>query len=406
MLTTMSAVLNGDLSFTVPQGLPGYKYLEPAWGTESNLQRTKSESNFDFGMLSLASDDDSTRFPRNMPMYPAMFSTPEQYPTRGSDFEGGLFSGNLARTSRREDEFPWKGQRDDKRKRFLEIGVYKLRDLPTPEVAEAIEVLERIKTSCQKNSDACKELKETEKEGVWRLLAETVDGRIKSLSKCMEGGSDRAIGGELVSNLFSYYESIGDVQMLATMFCVLSGGVRSTIQPSSTRLLPPDNDAKYDAYIKKYAELLYAWDLLSVRAEVRKHLRHFPRQPKTELTGESPSHAMRHFGNNEMSAEETANANGGDDEESPGVSIVIQCPGCDVEMDLNKQGNYCQTCQDFPFRCSLCDNAVRGQFTYCSYCKHGGHLDHMTDWFVSYSKCPTGCGCKCKLANVTTTILE
>jgi len=327
-----------------------------------------------------------------------MFSSPD-YPAQ---WDGGLYGQtNLPRNSRREDEFSWKGSRDEKRKRLLELGVYKLREMPTPEVAEAIEVLERIKSCCQKNADACKAPNETEKEGVWRLLADTVDGRIKHLSKSMEGGSDRAFGTELISNLFSYYERLGDVQMLATMFCVLSGGVRSTIQPSHTRLLPPGHDEKYDAYIKKYGEVLYAWDLLSIRAEVRKHLRRFPERQKPELTGDSASYAMRlPYGNETaLSAEETADAG-----KAPGVSIVIQCPGCDEEMDLTTQGNYCQKCQDFPFRCSLCDNAVRGQFTFCSYCKHGGHLDHMTEWFVSHSECPTGCGCKCKLANATTTI--
>ncbi|CAJ1950686.1 unnamed protein product [Cylindrotheca closterium] len=380
------------------QGLPGYKYLEPGWGNSPNLPRAKSESNLDFGML--PEGDDTPRYFRNMSMYPS--DNPAQW-------DGGHHAqNNLPRNPRREDgTLSWNHlHRGDKRKRYLELGVYKLRELPTPEIVEAIAVLDRIKSNCHKNANACKLLNEIEKEGVWRLLEETVDGQIKNLTRSMDGGIGRALGTDLVSNLFSYYESLGDVQMLATMFCVLSGGVRSTMQ-GSPKLLPPGHDEKYDAYIKKYAELLYAWNLLSIRAEVRKHLRRIPQQRNKESAGvlEGPSLAVMRLpyrGNEtELSMEDNNNT---DAVTPPAVAIVIRCPGCDYEIDLNKQGNYCKRCQDFPFRCSLCDNAVRGQFTFCSSCKHGGHLDHITEWFTEHVQCPTGCGCRCKFADAMTAI--
>jgi len=35
-------------------------------------------------------------------------------------------------------------------------------------------------------------------------------------------------------------------------------------------------------------------------------------------------------------------------------------------------------------------------FTWCQTCRHGGHADHLLEWFESHSVCPvTGCACKC-----------
>jgi hypothetical protein len=41
---------------------------------------------------------------------------------------------------------------------------------------------------------------------------------------------------------------------------------------------------------------------------------------------------------------------------------------------------------------------VRGLFTLCEICGHGGHVIHLTEWFARSSDCPTGCGCKCTVS--------
>ena len=47
-------------------------------------------------------------------------------------------------------------------------------------------------------------------------------------------------------------------------------------------------------------------------------------------------------------------------------------------------------------------------FSWCQSCRHGGHAQHMSDWFREHTQCPvTGCSCKCNtldmpLTNVTT----
>lgn len=48
--------------------------------------------------------------------------------------------------------------------------------------------------------------------------------------------------------------------------------------------------------------------------------------------------------------------------------------------------------------CSICRTNVYGLSTFCLSCHHGGHLEHVSDWFVNNEICATGCGCNCKLA--------
>lgn len=33
----------------------------------------------------------------------------------------------------------------------------------------------------------------------------------------------------------------------------------------------------------------------------------------------------------------------------------------------------------------------------CPGCSHGGHLEHMRDWFATHRHCPTGCGHVCNI---------
>ncbi|XP_015747858.1 PREDICTED: WD repeat-containing protein mio-B-like [Acropora digitifera] len=41
-------------------------------------------------------------------------------------------------------------------------------------------------------------------------------------------------------------------------------------------------------------------------------------------------------------------------------------------------------------------NPFKNWLTWCQSCRHGGHSDHITDWFKAHAECPvTGCGCHC-----------
>jgi len=75
----------------------------------------------------------------------------------------------------------------------------------------------------------------------------------------------------------------------------------------------------------------------------------------------------------------------------------------------------CPNCRKALPRCSIClfhmgtssgtgiENGsgskltqFQGWFTWCQTCRHGGHAEHITEWFTEHSECPvTGCQCKC-----------
>ena len=50
-------------------------------------------------------------------------------------------------------------------------------------------------------------------------------------------------------------------------------------------------------------------------------------------------------------------------------------------------------------RCAICDLPVRGSFVWCQGCGHGGHADHLYEYFVTHgaTECPAGCGHVCVL---------
>ena len=241
------------------------------------------------------------------------------------------------------------------------------------------DMLRKMKLICIHNSGVCRDLGQNEKADVWSLLAETVLNQVKDESDTFSGwggSSGGALGRDMIVNLLNYYELEGDVQMLSTMVCVLSGGQRTPVDGlrESYLLLPADHDKKYDLFMRRYSDILYSWGLLTVRAEVIKHMVY--QIPTTDSFEIAPSLSEK------------------DAFHTPGIGLDIWCSKCDHGKAIPGT-NKCSSCLDFAFRCSICDNAVRGLFTVCEKCGHGGHVNHMTSWFSSHSMCPTGCGCSC-----------
>ena len=249
-----------------------------------------------------------------------------------------------------------------------ELGVYTLN--ATQENTVEMEELASVQEICLHNASICASFGEIEKEGVWNLLAQTVERQRDTTTNGWGGCGGGALGVDLVSNLLRFYEALGEVQMLATIACVLRGVSRRLSHSGRCILLPRENDERYDAYIRRYAELLYGWGLLNVRAELNKHLRITP-------TGREGDISMD---------EDT------DTGHTPGVAVAFLCPTCGCEND----SNFCPTCRKF-FRCAICDQAVRGLFIVCEICHHGGHMEHMQRWFSTNVACPTGCGCTCAI---------
>jgi len=58
----------------------------------------------------------------------------------------------------------------------------------------------------------------------------------------------------------------------------------------------------------------------------------------------------------------------------------------------------CGSCRDPLSTCSVCLQPVRGVYVWCQGCGHGGHLEHLVEWFAAFSSlCPAGCMHVCHL---------
>lgn len=255
------------------------------------------------------------------------------------------------------------------------LGVQTLRIVPRLNASQQEELI-NIKTTCIHNAAISRKFNESGKADSWELLSGVIDHQLLASGNSYDGWSGPgggALGEGMVSSLFRYYESLGDVQMLATMVCVLRGSVHLRAEESQFYLLPRNRNENYNAYIRRYADLLYAWGMLNTRADINKHLL-FDRL-SVEYSSEYPTGVV------------------GIEEKSPGIALVFTCPHCGKETDSSS--GFCHSCQDFAFRCIICDNAVRGLFILCELCGHGGHVNHLAQWFSNHNECPSGCGCQC-----------
>ncbi|GAB9465561.1 hypothetical protein Gpo141_00002966 [Globisporangium polare] len=122
----------------------------------------------------------------------------------------------------------------------------------------------------------------------------------------------------------------------------------------------PADEERYDVYKTSYADLLYRYGAIDLRTDVLK-----------TVSTEEPEHE--------------------------GIEFGLLCHSCQTPTS----DPVCGSCRDFAVKCSVCQLVVRGQSMFCMTCGHGGHAEHLRDWFEVESSCPTGCGCWCKAATAS-----
>lgn len=76
------------------------------------------------------------------------------------------------------------------------------------------------------------------------------------------------------------------------------------------------------------------------------------------------------------------------------TSIHVNCNVC--QRPLHRSGWLCDRCKTITNQCCICHLPVKGLFLWCQGCSHGGHLQHVKDWFSRNPECPTGCGHFCE----------
>lgn len=230
-------------------------------------------------------------------------------------------------------------------------------------------VLKRLKQKvdiCLHNAKCATALGQTGKADVWNMLAEIIRSISGNFYDDFDGWHNingSALGRELIGNILRYYEINGDVQMLATIITVFDvhscnrSSEQADLDLSSLFDLLLPYDVCHDLYIHFYSQLLYRWGKLITRAELNKHLSQ--RAMYCDSYGVSTSSQK----NKDI--------------------FVPCCQRCN--RLANPETNICQYCNEYAFRCSICTNAIRGLYTVCISCGHGGHGEYDCEQ-IKYSQ--------------------
>ncbi|KAJ1772303.1 SEA (Seh1-associated) complex subunit [Coemansia sp. RSA 1843] len=81
-------------------------------------------------------------------------------------------------------------------------------------------------------------------------------------------------------------------------------------------------------------------------------------------------------------------------------TITMNCSQCGAQ--LAKQPDVgmslCTVCKRKSNSCVVCQEPVTSRFIWCQGCGHGGHANHMAEWFdeMKQGDCPSGCGHICQ----------
>lgn len=148
--------------------------------------------------------------------------------------------------------------------------------------------------------------------------------------------------------LISYVEQ-EDIQSTVSMLIVLGDNIRQEI-----------DSEKQTTWFLSYVELLGQFQLWSVMAEVIK-------------CSDIPEVAML----NQQSS-----------------NILTMCNRCN--KTLTNCSWFCNKCREIVGICSICFQPVKRLYVWCQGCSHGGHLQHIMDWFKNNKQCPRGCGHYCE----------
>ena len=120
-------------------------------------------------------------------------------------------------------------------------------------------------------------------------------------------------------------------------------------------LLDEADSSLFSSALAAYSDALYNWNLLEQRAIVQKH----------------------------------GAATGVEDEMS---CVSSTCSSCEERIDTFN----CKKCRKPGLECVICRLPVSGMGLVCPSCGHGGHLQHLREWWGDHATCPASCGCNCK----------
>ncbi|KAI8822647.1 uncharacterized protein EV422DRAFT_524852 [Fimicolochytrium jonesii] len=171
--------------------------------------------------------------------------------------------------------------------------------------------------------------------------------------------------------------------------------VMGTVTPKVGLLDPSDEDI-HTRYKVQYAELLYTWGLTEQRAEVLRML--YQRRPRK-------LEEWKKFQEPIIGADPLERTDFHVVCPECGNHLVTSTPATEAVYLASMNGtqpptprSFCRKCARgrYGVNCAICRLPCKGVASFCLACGHGGHADHMNDWFSEAAECPTGCGCVCR----------
>ncbi|OTF72872.1 WD repeat-containing protein 59-like protein, partial [Euroglyphus maynei] len=181
----------------------------------------------------------------------------------------------------------------------------------------------------------------------WKLVRFSAEiylkNRFLSSEELNSHWSRHPFGGKMIQSMIEHYVlKCNDIQTAAMISSVIS----------SCKLSCGEQ--------KIYADILYRWKLIKKRAQLLKTI-------ESKMLHEDQSHM---------------------------VSFSNECFTQSCKDKQKLCNNYiCSHCNRISLICTICRLPVKGATNHCMKCGHGGHTNHMNDWFQKHDECPSGCGC-------------
>ncbi len=191
----------------------------------------------------------------------------------------------------------------------------------------------------------------------------------------------------MLDSIFQYLKLEGDAQALAYLSCFIDDILEilkeEGLHYNLSAVFESSNLLKRRAregYRQIYCEILLRWNCKMERVEIQKY--------------QSRSHQFNVRKPMVQQQQQQQLNKALNDGGSESFEISIRCSKC--YLSYPGRPHNCANCAYVRFRCSICHTGVQGQILACSKCHHGGHPQHIHQWFKdARNMCPTGCGCKC-----------
>lgn len=156
----------------------------------------------------------------------------------------------------------------------------------------------------------------------------------------------------IICSMLEQYVDQGDVQSAVSMMIVLGGKVKSKLALEQRA-----------AWVHSYLELLSHFELWNIANQVI-------------------------ILNSDMDSVRCLN--------QQSTTVHAACDLCDKALPGDPSAGFCSNCLRFASKCCICDEVIKGLYVWCQGCSHGGHVQHLKEWFSKYQQCPTGCGHLCE----------